>query len=159
MDLQLTIGNINPKTRFSALLCGLIPGLSTANYHLLGDCIHLSRIRCLQLVRPIQNSHPGRDFERYHATLHKYVIQKIVQCIFGYFLTLAALHECNIAQWIRTVTSTLVESNPGKMTEAWELALAETMYWVLPPFTRLSVALFLSYTWQFFADRLLRKNK
>ena len=113
---------------------------------------------------------PAEFLRRNHATLYnvlKYaIIQQIAQCIFGYILSggpeLVHSHEYNISQWVQTLRvtqSAWIAFDPGEITTAWELAMAETLYWVLVPAARLFVALFLSDTWQYFTHRLLHQNK
>ena len=113
---------------------------------------------------------PAEFLRRNHATLYnvlKYaVIQQIAQCIFGYVLSggpeLVHSHEYNVAEWVQTLHSArpaLIESDSVETNAVWELALAETLYWVLVPAIRLFVALFLSDTWQYFTHRLLHQNR
>ena len=113
---------------------------------------------------------PAEFLKRNHATLSKVlkyaIIQQIAQCIFGWVLSggpeLVHSHEYNIVKWVQTVRSVrskVISSDGYGHTALWELALAETLYWFLIPTVRLSVALFLSDTWQYFTHRLLHQNK
>ena len=113
---------------------------------------------------------PAEFLRRNHATLYnvlKYaIIQQIAQCIFGYVLSggpeFVHSHEYYISEWIQTLRvtqSTWMAFTSAQMTTAWELALAETLYWALVPAVRLFVALFLSDTWQYFTHRLLHQNR
>ena len=113
---------------------------------------------------------PAEFLKRNHATLSnvlKYaIIQQIAQCIFGWVMSggpeLVYSHEYYIAQWVQTVhsaRSNVISSRLYGNSDLWELALAETLYWFVVPTVRLSVALFLSDTWQYFTHRLLHQNK
>ena len=113
---------------------------------------------------------PAEFLKRNHATLYnvlKYaIIQQIAQCFFGYVLCggpeLVHSQDYSMFQWFITIRSIRSKAIPYKSVDQapeLEVTLAKAMYWVIEPAARLSIALFLSDTWQYFTHRLLHQNK